>query len=217
MHLHLWRLRHRHRLLLEQGLIPNGPIYTMQAVPKLTIEPEVLDTFPVRVVGAPPSSVSVVDRSSAANLAGAPPSSVSVVDRSSAANLAGALKRSNSNKSVRSVKAVENAEAVAKGRRSKIEDPGTTFGDEDDEGTCVICLDEFEEGDKTASCPLCKRDCSRPLDAEGREVDGYDKSQDSSVAVDPPEPAVPRSGRWNWARMVGRPQRAGVQAWSGAV
>ncbi|RUS14720.1 hypothetical protein BC937DRAFT_93430 [Endogone sp. FLAS-F59071] len=221
MHLHLWLLRRRQRLMLEQGLIPPGSAYALHMMLKVTVDPDVLETFPVRVIGAPNSAT-------AASPGVEEPGSTSAPTSVEAESTTRTLHRSPSTKSVRSVKAVENAEAVAKGlrrtqstkslRASKVE--GAAAQETDNEEICVICLDEYEQGERvrklvcgheyhcecidpwlmqvTASCPLCKHDCSHALDDQGREVD---KPQtNSEVAIDMPEPAAARRNRWPWAR-----------------
>lgn len=148
MHIHLWRLRRRHRLMLEQGLIPPGS-HALHMMLKLTVNLDVLETFPVRVIGAPNSAA-------AASPAVEEPGSTSA-PKSVESESTTTLYRSQSTKSVRSVKAVENAEAVAKGlrrtqsskslRRSEVVE-GAAAQEVGNEEMCVICLDEYEQGDR---------------------------------------------------------------------
>ncbi|KAG2215002.1 hypothetical protein INT46_010813 [Mucor plumbeus] len=156
MHWHLWRIRRRQRALFESGILETANI---QQVQKRTIDPASLSLFPTRIIGDEPNFE---------------------------------LSRVESN---RSTKALENAELLSSSIAISITTPtataATTNTNDEFDDACVICLDEFALGDqvrklpcgheyhcecidpwltiKSASCPLCKHDCS--LDIPKSEVD----------------------------------------------
>ncbi|KAI9335043.1 hypothetical protein BD770DRAFT_16337 [Pilaira anomala] len=178
MHWHLWRIRRRQRALFESGLLDgsnNTHIVQQQPTRKL-IDSNSLSFFPTRIIGDEPNLT---------------------------------LQRVESNISTRSVKAIENIELLQQQSSSPVpQQPPLTTNNDSIDDACVICLDEFALGEqirklpcgheyhcecidpwltiKSASCPLCKHDCS--LDVPKSETE-----QQQQQATPPPEtpPAPP--------------------------
>ncbi|CAO3656364.1 unnamed protein product [Mucor fragilis] len=166
MHWHLWRIRRRQRALFESGLLETANI---QQVQKRTIDPASLSLFPTRIIGDEPNlELSRVESTrSTKALENAELLSSSIV--------------------IPIATPTTTANATS-GSRTTI--AAAAQNDEFDDA-CVICLDEFALGDqvrklpcgheyhcecidpwltiKSASCPLCKHDCT--LDVPKSEAD----------------------------------------------
>ncbi|KAI8367604.1 uncharacterized protein BYT42DRAFT_586864 [Radiomyces spectabilis] len=214
MHWHLWRVRRRQRALFEAGLLatPMTP-YPAQAEKKV-IDPSALSIFPIRTIGEP-SIDAAVDAAAVGAAAGSErrsldshstpashPTAVKIapaIDNNTMVDANPAEASTRHEDSTRS----ENPEAAV---RDLITDASCN------EVTCVFCLDEFACGDKvrklpcgheyhvecidpwltlkSASCPLCKYDCS--VDAPKEQTSS--ETATAAYPMSPPEAAyVPRS------------------------
>ncbi|KAI8147701.1 hypothetical protein BJV82DRAFT_596591 [Fennellomyces sp. T-0311] len=170
MHYHLWRIRRRQRLMFENGLLPPPFTQAFQVnAEKKVIDPSMLTLFPTRTIG-------------------------DEADKPQ--------QRRNSSESIRSTrsgKALQNAEALAISVENQAEtaesstSPRRASAADLLDDACVICLDEFSSGDtvrklpcgheyhrecidpwltiKSASCPLCKHDCSLDVPKAASDVD----------------------------------------------
>lgn len=147
MHWHLWRIRRRQRALFESGLLlDHATALSQQPTTKKIIDPASLSIFPTRIVGDEPTTT---------------------VDL--------ALSRVESNRSIRSTRAIENAELLLSTQQDNltipvvspttpipaspapvvaIETTTTTRGQQENtEEACVICLDEFALGEQVRKLP----------------------------------------------------------------
>ncbi|KAF9151593.1 hypothetical protein BG015_006449 [Linnemannia schmuckeri] len=203
LHCRLYALRQRYRAeALARGgdLLPNGAIRMRKTIDKST-----LDEFPVRVFGqntvaTPSTSATIVERpvdsTSTLHLAELPVKHGKIESKLNGVQAGSHGKSvemrthsrpgSISDRSIRSVKALEAAETLD----ANIDGvPQEEFTND----TCAICLDEFSEGEeirtlpchhefhcecidpwltrKSSTCPLCKFECMKPsVDATGNET-----------------------------------------------
>ncbi|ORZ19564.1 hypothetical protein BCR42DRAFT_323815, partial [Absidia repens] len=131
MHWHLWRIRRRQRTRYETGL-------SMAILPghldKKVLDPTSLGLFPTRIIGQDNNN----DHDEAVNND----------DWQQLQQDEHILKRRPSVLSLRTEKALENAEALA----ATIQQQQQQQQQQQDEG-CVICLDEFSTGDSVRKLP----------------------------------------------------------------
>ncbi|CDH48409.1 predicted protein [Lichtheimia corymbifera JMRC:FSU:9682] len=200
MHYHLWRIRRRQRnMMFENGVLPVHLTPITITTKRNVLDAEMLSTFPTRIIG----SNSNDDQEDIDN------------------NNHQQQQRRNSTQSERSTrsgKALENAAALASAsnpsRRASLVATTGTSGDLSD-AMCVICLDEFSAGEtvrqlpcgheyhcecidpwltvKSASCPLCKHDCSLDIPGNTEQPENDHTSSSSNhneQQLQPPPPAA---------------------------
>lgn len=194
MHWHLWRIRRRQRALFESGLLDMNNAHMTQQSTRKIIDPASLSLFPTRIIGDEP-------------------------------NLE--LSRVESNRSIRSSKAIENAQLLQSTisvttpsqdeRPTSVSTPAPQHHESSEEA-CVICLDEFSLGEqvrklpcgheyhcecidpwltiKSASCPLCKHDCSVDVPKTEQQLLEEEEQQQRLANVQastPPPPSYTNS------------------------
>ncbi|KAI8354679.1 hypothetical protein BD560DRAFT_407514 [Blakeslea trispora] len=206
MHWHLWRIRRRQRAMFENGLLDINAATIISQPQKKTIEPASLALFPTRIIGDEPLA------------------SADEVDHTSSSPLPPPLSRVESARSERSSKAIENAELLLSATipvapsRLVPDQPSDKYPNTASDA-CVICLDEFALGEqvrrlpcnheyhcecidpwltiKSASCPLCKYDCSSNIPKPEQEGEDLDQSEQTSMPSLPNTAHSPPSYRSN--------------------
>lgn len=225
MHYHLWRIRRRQRnMMFENGILPVHLTPITITTKRNVLDSEMLSTFPTRVIGSDSSNDDQED----------------IVDNNNNHHQQQRRNSTQSERSTRSGKALENAAALASAsnpsrRASLVATTGGTSGDLSD-AMCVICLDEFSAGEtvrqlpcgheyhcecigmfycnlitytqkhslcvipvdpwltvKSASCPLCKHDCSLDIPGNTEQPENDHTSNNSNSEhqqLQPPPPAA---------------------------
>ncbi|KAG2181928.1 hypothetical protein INT43_006853, partial [Umbelopsis isabellina] len=243
LHWHLWRVRRRQRIMLENNIALPTVTSTIPQN-KTVIDPSQLDIFPARIIGDEDESDLPV------------PENIPTEEEKQLSRRP-SLQSIRSTKSTRSSHALQNAEALATcsqgdlpmvaqvlikqaenaesdtteaevsdkadtaaGEANDAEKqvtaaPGqevlsaTNIAQSQSDATCVICLDDFDVGEKvrqlpcrhefhcecidpwltikSASCPLCKMDCSLSIPRTAA-------NESTQQAPQPPPPAATTSG-----------------------
>ncbi|KAG0178219.1 hypothetical protein DFQ29_003791 [Apophysomyces sp. BC1021] len=198
MHWHLWRIRRRQRTLFEDGFFQGNMPFSLQPK-KNVIDPALLVVFPTRVVKEPSATDAISQLDEIISKKDSLPDSVISTRQCQAEGLA------------KEETATFPDVNTGTGPSQVASTGDTSSGDEEDDDaldSCVICLDSFSAGDavrrlpcdheyhcecidpwltrKSASCPICKHDCS--LDIPKSQEGVPDVITASAINV--PEPAL---------------------------